>query len=96
VLAQQAPAAAPQQAAPPPKPQFDMTAVPKLDSNGIRQIQQALRDKNFDPGPIDGVLGSRTREAVRKFQDFYGLKANGEIDNQTLYALGQSALAGPP
>jgi peptidoglycan hydrolase-like protein with peptidoglycan-binding domain len=73
-----------------------MNAVPKLDSNGIRQVQEALRDKNFAPGPIDGVLGSRTREAVRKFQDFYGLKAGGEIDNQTLYALGQSGLAGPP
>ena len=73
-----------------------MAAVPKLDSEGVRQVQQALHDKSFDPGPIDGVLGPQTKEAVRKFQDFYGIKATGEIDNQTLYALGVGKLAGRP
>jgi hypothetical protein len=42
------------------------------------------------------VRVARRQLEDRKFQDFYGLKAGGEIDNQTLYALGQSGLAGPP
>jgi peptidoglycan hydrolase-like protein with peptidoglycan-binding domain len=94
-VAQQSPAPAPQAGAPSVTPP-NMDAVPKLDQEGIRQVQEALRRKNFDPGPIDGVLGPQTREAVRKFQDFYGMKATGEIDNQTLYALGERGLVGQP
>jgi peptidoglycan hydrolase-like protein with peptidoglycan-binding domain len=74
--------------------QLDMDAVPSLTVDGIRQVQQALAKKGFDPGPIDGVLGPQTEQAIRKFQDHYGLKVTGRIDNQTLYALGEAQLAG--
>ncbi len=74
---------------------LNMDAVPNLDQEAIKKVQDALKSKGFDPGPIDGVVGPRTREAVRRFQDSYGIKADGQIDNQTLYALGQYALAGP-
>jgi len=63
-----------------------MDAVPNLDQEAIKKVQDALKSKGFDPGPIDGVVGPRTREAVRRFQDSYGIKADGQIDNQTLYA----------
>jgi peptidoglycan hydrolase-like protein with peptidoglycan-binding domain len=76
--------------------ELDMDAVPNLTPDGVRQVQQALQKKGFDPGPLDGVRGPQTKEAVRKFQDFYGIKASGEIDNQTLYALGETQLAGRP
>jgi peptidoglycan hydrolase-like protein with peptidoglycan-binding domain len=76
--------------------QLDMRAVPTLDQDKIRQVQLGLRDKGFDPGPIDGVAGVRTKEAVRNFQDRYGMQASGEIDNQTLYALGKPELAEQP
>jgi peptidoglycan hydrolase-like protein with peptidoglycan-binding domain len=75
-------------------PQLDMDAVPSLTVDGIRQVQQALAKKGFDPGPIDGVLGPQTEQAIRKFQDHYGIKVTGRIDNQTLYALGEAQLAG--
>jgi peptidoglycan hydrolase-like protein with peptidoglycan-binding domain len=74
--------------------QLDMDAVPSLTAEGIRQVQQALAKKGFDPGPIDGVLGPLTEQALRKFQDHYGIKVTGLIDNQTLYALGEAQLAG--
>ena len=54
-----------------------------------------MQKKGFDPGPIDGVLGPRTREAVRNFQEKYGISST-EIDNQTLYALGGVELASRP
>jgi peptidoglycan hydrolase-like protein with peptidoglycan-binding domain len=76
--------------------ELDMNAVPALTAEGIRAVQQALQKKGFDPGPIDGVLGPQTEQAVRKFQDAYGISASGHIDNQTLYALGQTQLAGEP
>jgi peptidoglycan hydrolase-like protein with peptidoglycan-binding domain len=73
--------------------QMKMDAVPSLNQDGIRRVQQALQKRGFDPGPLDGILGPKTKEAVRNFQDRYGIKASGEIDNQTLFALGEVELA---
>ena len=67
---------------------LNMDAVPDLGRDIVRKIQAALEAKGFDPGPIDGVVGPRTKAAVRKYQDHFGIKATGEIDNQTLFALG--------
>lgn len=52
-----------------------------------RQVQQALKDAGFEPGPIDGILGSRTREALRNFQTANNLQATGEVNQDTLAAL---------
>ena len=67
---------------------LDMSAVPDLDRDKARRVQSALRAKGFDPGSIDGRVGAETKAAVKKFQDRYGIKATGTIDNQTLFALG--------
>lgn len=68
--------------------QLDMNAVPELDRGSIRRVQRILQDKGFDPGLLSGIVTPKTREAVRKYQDRYGIKASGDIDNQTLFALG--------
>jgi peptidoglycan hydrolase-like protein with peptidoglycan-binding domain len=73
---------------------IDTQAVTALNPDKIRVVQQALQSKGFDPGPIDGIVGPRTKEAVRNFQDRYGMNPTGEIDNQTLFALGKSELIG--
>ena len=31
----------------------------------IERLQRELRDQGFDPGPIDGIMGIRTKEAMR-------------------------------
>ena len=67
---------------------LDMSAVPDIDRDEARRVQSALRAKGFDPGSIDGRVGAETKAAVKKFQDRYGIKATGTIDNQTLFALG--------
>lgn len=33
----------------------------------IRELQQALTSAGYDPGPIDGKLGPRTKAALRKY-----------------------------
>jgi peptidoglycan hydrolase-like protein with peptidoglycan-binding domain len=73
--------------------QLNMAGVPDLGRDNVRQVQAALEAKGFDPGPIDGIAGPRTKAAIRKFQDRFGMKASGEIDNQTLFALGKVELA---
>ena len=74
---------------------LDMDAVPSLSEDKVRRVQQALQSKGFDPGPIDGVIGPKTEDALRNFQDRFGIKMSAKIDNQTLYALGAPDLAGP-
>jgi peptidoglycan hydrolase-like protein with peptidoglycan-binding domain len=74
---------------------LDMDAAPALGDGGVRRVQQELRKRGFDPGPIDGIYGPLTKEGVRSFQDRYGMRASGDIDNQTLFALGAVDLARP-
>ena len=74
--------------------QLNMSAVPRLDVEGVRKVQSLLKQKGFEPGPIDGIAGPLTKSAVRKFQERYGMKASAEIDNQLLLGLGAVDLAG--
>jgi peptidoglycan hydrolase-like protein with peptidoglycan-binding domain len=83
-----------QQSTPQDITKIDTQAVTSLNPDKIRVVQQALQSKGFDPGPIDGIVGPRTKEAVRNFQDRYGMNPTGEIDNQTLFALGKPELIG--
>jgi peptidoglycan hydrolase-like protein with peptidoglycan-binding domain len=61
------------------------TAVP-IDWR-IGQAQDRLQGAGFDPGPLDGVLGARTREALRRYQASRGLPATGALDEATRQVL---------
>jgi hypothetical protein len=73
--------------------ELDVNAVPVLNREAIRRVQTVLKEKGFDPGPLNGVATPRTQEAVKAFQTRYGIEARGTIDNQTLLALGEGGLA---
>jgi len=47
------------------------------------EIQQALKNAGFYQGPIDGKIGSLTREAIRQFQQVHGLTVDGVVGRQT-------------
>ena len=36
----------------------------ELDAELVRRIWSALAAKRYDPGPVDGVMGGRTRPAI--------------------------------
>jgi predicted aspartyl protease len=59
-----------------------------LSATIIRQAQERLQAAGFDPGPTDGVLGMRTREALLGYQRAYNLPVTGSPDKATLEALG--------
>jgi len=46
---------------------------------GTKAIQEILKDFGdpYDPGPADGIYGSKTRAAVRKYQEDKGLTVSG-------------------
>jgi peptidoglycan hydrolase-like protein with peptidoglycan-binding domain len=83
-----------QQPAPVAASQLNMSVVPRLDADGVRRVQQLLRQKGIPSGPLDGVAGPITKAAVRTFQERYGMPPSGEINNQLLFALGAVDLAG--
>lgn len=47
------------------------------------EIQRQLAALGFDPGPIDGIMGPRTRTAIRAFQTSRGLLVDGIVGPQT-------------
>jgi hypothetical protein len=56
-------------------------------------VQEALKAKGNDPGPIDGRMGPKTREALKSFQESNKLKATGRLDKETAEKLGVSTAA---
>lgn len=52
-------------------------AYAPADSETIRQIQMGLAKLGYDPGAADGVAGTKTRSAIRAFQQEAGMPANG-------------------
>jgi len=58
------------------------------DTERTRSIQEALKAKGHDPGPIDGVFGPKTKAALKDFQKAEKLPESGRQDPQTLAKLG--------
>ena len=61
---------------------------PAVDEQLVRNVQEALREKGMEAGPVDGIWGPRTHSALREFQQDEGLEATGQLNAQTLAALG--------
>jgi len=52
---------------------------PLLSKEDIMQIQNTLNLLGYDTGTPDGIAGSKTRQATRKFQSDIGLTADGYV-----------------
>ena len=59
----------------------------QLEPSKVRSVQQALNQKGYNTGGVDGQWGQQTAQAVMKFQKANGLQPTGQPDNQTLQAL---------
>lgn len=57
----------------------------------IAEIQRMLRDLGYDLGPIDGVAGQRTTEAIRTYQERAGLPVDGIASERLLVHLSQQS-----
>ena len=53
----------------------------------IRSAQEMLTQQGFDPGPSDGVMGAKTRDAIMAFQQRTGLKIDGKLTAELLNKL---------
>jgi len=55
------------------------------ESERISRIQAGLRAFGNESVDIDGMVGTKTRNAIREFQSLFGMQVNGEPDEE-LYA----------
>jgi peptidoglycan hydrolase-like protein with peptidoglycan-binding domain len=61
------------------------------NTGNIKEVQEALKDKGHDPGPVDGIMGARTKEALKSFQTASNLQPSGTLNAETAQKLGVEA-----
>lgn len=49
-----------------------------------KDVQYGLARLGYDPGPADGVLGARTRTAIREYQERSNLPVDGNVTQDLL------------
>jgi len=88
-----------------PKPRFISTALAAValalcltplvssarSADDVKKVQQALADKGYDPGQVDGVMGPQTRHAIGKYQKSQDLPVTERLDDKTAGQLGVGA-----
>jgi hypothetical protein len=67
--------------------EFTQLVTRGLPDLRVRSAQLYLTYRGLNPGPVDGLIGNRTRDAVRRFQQQAGLSVTGEVDEETLASL---------
>jgi N-acetylmuramoyl-L-alanine amidase len=70
-----------------------------LQGDDVAELQERLLSLGFTPDRVDGVFGTHTEHAVRRFQANVGLAVDGRVGPQTLRAfadLNRSVSGGSP
>lgn len=53
----------------------------------VEDIQMRLVELGYDPGPVDGQIGKKTKTAIMEFQADHGLVPDGLVGSKTLAKL---------
>ncbi len=51
-------------------------------SGTVTRVQGGLAQLGYNPGPVDGVMGPQTAEAIREYQRDHGLLIDGQATPQ--------------
>lgn len=57
----------------------------KRGSSGaeVEDLQRKLLANKINPGPVDGLFGPKTEDAVRRFQEMHDLQVDGIVGPET-------------
>jgi hypothetical protein len=66
----------------------EILCADQCNADLIRKVQQALTSKGYDPGPADGVMGSKTVQALVQYQTDKKLPLGKELNLETVQSLG--------
>ena len=82
----------------PSDPLLEGVRVLRRGSRGadVARLQELLAAEGFEPGPVDGIFGTRTDGAVRRFQTHHRLTVDGIVGRATRGALRRVAPAEGP
>ena len=53
----------------------------------VREAQRTLRALGFHPGPIDGLLGPKTKDALARYQRSERIEVTRRLDPETMARL---------
>ena len=65
-----------------------------LADEQTKAIQERLREEGFYYGEVDGHGGEETSAAIRRYQIRHGLRVTGQVNDETLRALGMAGEGG--
>ena len=73
----------------PPAARASVMRMPRSDAEGkpsevVKAVQQALADRGYEPGVVDGVVGLVTRAAIMAYEDDHSLPVTAEPSEQLL------------
>lgn len=81
-----------------PGPLMDMEALRALlgdrtpeEPQTVANAQERLAALGYWPGDVDGLMGPRTRSAIRDFQEQNALRVSGELNTETWTRLSDTA-----
>lgn len=63
----------------------------QTSANGVKVLQELLKETGHYNGPLDGLFSTATESAVRSFQQAQGLQIDGKPGGKTLSRLYQAA-----
>lgn len=61
----------------------------------VRTVQRELARLGYAPGPVDGLVGAKTRSAIRRYQEVAGLRVDGRITPELLAQLKANPVPSP-
>ena len=59
----------------------------KISQSDMQKVEQALKEKGYDPGTVDGKADAKTQQAIRDYQSKNKLDVTGSMDPRTAESL---------
>ncbi len=60
-------------------PTASPSKVATVSKSSVKSVQEDLAILGYDPGPADGMMGPRTKNAIRAFENDQGLTVTGQV-----------------
>ena len=67
---------------------FEIVYSQSYDKATVFNTQKKLQELGYNPGPLDGIWGSKTKRALKRFQRDKSLSMTGKLDSITKEKLG--------
>lgn len=60
----------------------------QVSLDDVEKVQEKLNEEGYNVGQVDGLIGPKTEEAIRNYQESNDLASTGELNQETIDSLG--------